>query len=283
MQTLSMQPDNGAHPDTKSWCESQRCFAAALLDPMMPVPSGLVGPDRKPSERRFNVYRNNVVVGLVEALKAAFPVVARIVGDAFFAAMARIYVATEPPRSPVMLEYGATFPAFIDAFAPASSVPYLRDVARLERAWVEAYHAAEASTIDPASLAALDSNALIQVGFALHPSVRVVRSAFPTVRIWRMNLDGGEVTATDLSSGGENALVVRPKAEVEVRTVPDGAATFIRALAAGASIGDATTLALADEAGFDLAAVLRDLFAIKAIVGWRLVDTPAAIPTGRFA
>jgi len=55
--------------------DRQRNFAAALLDPNMPVPLGLVGPDRETSEKRFNVYRNNVVAGLVEALKAAFPAV----------------------------------------------------------------------------------------------------------------------------------------------------------------------------------------------------------------
>jgi hypothetical protein len=61
--------------------ERQRNFAAALLDPDMRVPRGLVGPDREPSVKRFNVYRNNDVVGLVETLKAAFPAVHRIVGD----------------------------------------------------------------------------------------------------------------------------------------------------------------------------------------------------------
>ncbi len=69
--------------DDNSLRERQRNFASALLDPNMPVPAGLVGPDREPSEKRFNVYRNNVVVGLVETLRAAFPAVRRIVGDEF--------------------------------------------------------------------------------------------------------------------------------------------------------------------------------------------------------
>ena len=250
--------------------ERQRNFAAALLDPNMPVPLGLVGPDRKSSEKRFNVYRNNVVAGLVEALKAAFPAVCRIVGDEFFAAMARVYVALEPPRSPIMLDYGRTFPDFIRKFEPAKSVPYLSDVARLERAWVEAYHAAEAPPADPALLATIDSQSLPRMGLTLHPSARVVRSSFPAVQIWLMNIDGGVPAAIDISSEGENALVVRPIVEVEVRRLPVGAATFIIGLAAGASVAEATTLAFDENSNFDLAGALRDLFAINAIVGWNI-------------
>lgn len=261
--------------------ERQRNFAAALLDPNMPVPHGLVGPDRELSEKRFNVYRNNVVVGLVETLKAAFPAVLRIVGDEFFAAMARVYVALEPPRSPIMLDYGETFPDFIGTFEPAKSVPYLPDVARLERAWLEAYHAAEATPADAALLATIDSRILPQVGFTLHPSVRVVRSSFPAVQIWLMNIDGGVPAAVDIFSGGENALVVRPVAEVEVRRAPAGAATFILGLAAGASVADATLHAFDESPDFDLAGALRDLLSISAIVGWDIRDDSDFTPIAR--
>jgi hypothetical protein len=275
--------DDSAGLNANCLRERQRIFAEALLGPTTPVPRGLVGPDREPSEKRFNVYRNNVVAGLIETLKAAFPAVCRIVGDEFFAAMARVYVALEPPRSPVMLDYGETFPDFIDRFGPAKSVPYLPDVARLERAWVEAYHAAEAQPADPALLATIDSRSLPKIGLTLHPSVRVIRSSFPAVQIWLMNIDGGVPAAIDISSGGENALVVRPIAEVEVRRLPAGAATFILSLAAGASLADATTLAFDDDSGFDLAGALRDLFAIKAIVGWNLREGSEFSPTARHA
>jgi hypothetical protein len=274
-------PSTGSDP--ADWGERQRNFAAALLDPRMPVPVGLVGPDRQPSKKRFNVYRNNVVTGLVEALKAAFPAVRRIVGDEFFAAMARVYVSLEPPKSPVMLDYGETFPDFIGKFEPAMSVPYLRDVALLERAWVEAYHAAEAPLADFADLAALDPQCFPELGFVLHPSVGVVRSPFPVVQIWLMNIDGGLPVAIDLSQGGETALVIRPVAEVEVRQLSAGAATFIKALAAHASVSAATSLALDEEAGFDLGRALQDLFAIRAVVGWSVPADAEFKPIARYA
>lgn len=283
LQVSARPLDGRAGLNADCLCERQRNFAAAILDPNMPVPRGLIGPDREPSEKRFNVYRNNVVAGLVEALKAAYPAVCRIVGHDFFAAMARVYVALEPPRSPVMLDYGETFPDFIERFEPAKSVPYLRDVARLERAWVDAYHAAEAPPADPALLATIDSRSLPQIGFMLHPTVRVVRSSFPVVQIWLMNIDAGEPAAIDISSGGENALVVRPIAEVEVRRLPAGAATFVIGLAAGASVADATALAFDEDGDFDLAGALQDLFAINMIVGWNVREGSEFSPIARVA
>src|SRR5215471_10873591 len=159
--------------------ERQRGFAAALLDPALPMPDGLVGPDGEPGVKRFAVYRNNVVVGLTETLKDAFPVVHRIVGADFFRVMARSYVMVEPPHSPILLDYGAGFPDFIRQFEPAAVLPYLADVARIERAWTEACHAAEACPIDPSAFTAISADWLPAIRLELHPSLRLVRSRFP--------------------------------------------------------------------------------------------------------
>src|SRR5690349_7765390 len=109
--------------------ERQRSFAASLLDRGRPVPSGLTGPDGAPSEKRFSVYRNNVVVGLIDALKANFPAATRIVGEEFFRTMARAFVTRHPPVSPILLDYGAEFPDFVTGFEQAATLPYLADVA----------------------------------------------------------------------------------------------------------------------------------------------------------
>lgn len=249
--------------------ERQRDIAAALLDPGLPPPSELVGPGGEPSARRFGVYRNNVVVGLIEALKAAFPAVRRIVGDEFFFGLARAYVAVEPPRSPIILDYGAGLPDFIGGFEPAASLPYLRDVAQIERAWTESYHAPEAEPLAPAALAAIAPELLPDACLVLHPSARVVRSRFPAVTIWRMNVGDGAPAPVDLAQGGEDALIARPNAEVEVRRLPPGGAEFIQALANGRSLQTATETAAAD-GQFDLEENLSGLIRASVIVGYEL-------------
>jgi hypothetical protein len=255
----------------QSLAERQRSFATALLDPTLPTPIGLVGPDGEPSPRRFAVYRNNVVVVLTETLKDAFPAVHRIVGADFFQAMARAYVMVEPPRSPIMLDYGAGFPDFIHQFEPAAVLPYLADVARIERAWTEAYHAAEASPLDPTGFTAIAPDQLPAMRLVLHPSLRVVRSQFPVLTIWQMNVADGVPGPVDLAVGGEDVLVVRPLADVEVRSIPKGSLEFIQALAEGRSLLAALEAAMIANPRFDLSANLADLMHAGALIDYSLV------------
>lgn len=242
-------------------------FAAALLDPARPAPCGLIGPDGEHSPRRFAVYRNNVTVALTDALHANFPATSRIVGEEFFRAMACTYARSEPPTSPVLLDYGAGFADFIAAFPPATSLPYLADVARIERAWTEAYHAPEARALDPAVLSDIPPDETAHLRFRLHPSVRIVRSQFPALTIWRMNVADGVPKPVDLEAGGEDALVVRPEAEVEVRSIPTGGAEFIAVLAHGDTLVEAANAAFRAMPSFDLAANLAALLAAGLFIG----------------
>jgi hypothetical protein len=246
-----------------SLSEVQAGFAAALLDPAAPVPAGIVGPDRGPAPRRFAVYRNNVVSALANAVAGSFPAVKRIVGEDFFRAMARAYVLAEPPTSPVLLDYGVTFPDFIAGFAPAAPLPYLPDVARIERRWREAYHAANAEPLPPTALAGVAEADLPGLSFAMHPSLRLVRSRWPALTVWRMNVSDVPTTPVDFSVA-EDALIVRPGAEVEVRIVPPGGAAFVTALAAGETLLSAAETAQAADERFDLAGNIAGLFAAGA-------------------
>lgn len=249
--------------------EMQRSFAAAVLDPTLPTPAGLVGPDGKASSGRFAVYRNNVIVGLTQTLKDAYPAVHRIVGPDFFHALARAYIVGDLPRSPMLFDYGAGLPDFIGQFEPASVLPYLADVARIERAWTEAYHSAEAVPVGPCAFSEIDPDLLPDVSLVLHPSVRIVGSRFPALTIWQMNVAGGVPGRVDLASGGEDILVVRPEAEVEVRSIPKGGPDFIRVLSSGRSVLAAFEDALVTDPRFDLSANLTDLIHVGAVIGVR--------------
>ncbi|HEY9271446.1 DNA-binding domain-containing protein [Achromobacter sp.] len=248
------------------WAERQREFAAALLDPGRPVPPGLLGPGGAPSARRFAVYRDNVLVGLTEALRVSFPCVAKLVGDEFFAMMARLFVEARPPASPVLLRYGAGFPDFIESFAPAAALPYLADVARIERAATEAYHERDEVSLDPGALADLPPSQASFLRFSLHPSIRTVRSRFPAFSIWRMNAAGGVPAPVDLSES-QDTLVLRPDAEVDIRQVLPASYDFAIALGQGLTLSQAMQIALAADPGFDLGENLEALIRMGALVG----------------
>jgi hypothetical protein len=249
--------------------ERQQAFAAALLDSSLPAPVGLLGPDGEPSTRRFNVYRNNVFVGLTGALRASFPCTARLVGDEFFMAMARVFAADHPPGSPVLLHYGAEFPDFLASFPPAGSLPYLADVARIERAATEAYHARDEASLPPSALAGVPPEQALFLRFRLHPSVRLLRSPFPAFTIWRMNTADGTPKPVDLAQC-QDTLVLRPDAEVDVRQVLPASHDFVAALARGMTLAQALETALAADAGFDLSENLRELIQMGAFAGFNL-------------
>lgn len=244
-----------------SLAKLQHDFAAALADPALPPPAALQAPAR----RRFAVYRNNRIAGLVENLEAAFPAVRRLVGEAFFAATAKAYVAQHPPRSPVLLLYGESFGDFLDTFPPAAGVPYLGDVARLEWARCFAYHAADAAPLPLASLAHVPPEALPSLRFTLHPSLRLMSSRWPITAIW------SAAPEADMARG-EDVAVLRPALAVEVRVLPVGGHAFIAALAGGANLGDAAATALAGARESDLAAHLQGLFALGAVTALHIPD-----------
>jgi hypothetical protein len=236
----------------------ETAFAEALLDPGRPVPSGIAAHNASAAARRFGVHRNNVIAGLVKALGNRFPVVEKIVGDEFFAAMARLFVMAQPPRSPLLASYGDAFPAFLAAFEPAGELPYLADVARLEAARTRAYHAADATPVGAEDFATLDSRFADDIRIEMHSSVEIVRSAFPIVTIWAMN-SGERELGTIENWRGEDALVARPELDVQIRALPPGGAAFLLALAAGHPLGEAVEAALADDPAFDLAGNLAGL------------------------
>ena len=232
----------------------------ALLAPERPVPGGIDRPER------FAVYRNNVVVGLIEALAAAYPATKAVVGGRFFEAMAGVYVRAEPPTSPVLILYGAGFAAFIEGFAPAARLRFLPDVARLERLWLEAYHGPEAAPLPLDALARLPEAALAEARLLLHPTAGLIASRHPVAALWAANTGRGEHAAVDLRRA-ETALVLRPHDRVEVHVLQPGEAAFVGALGRGRFLGEAAEAALTIRPSFDLAAALGRIFTAGAVTG----------------
>ena len=246
--------------------ESQAHFSQALLDPSIPVPDGVLRPDGKPAVRRFDIYRNNVVKSLVDALDEGYPVTRSIVGETFFRAMAGAFVRVHPPRSPCIIFYGDAFPAFIDRFEPASRLPYLGDVARLEHARRMSYFAADDRSADPLALRDFDAAVLPEIRLALRASCRIVRSEHPIWSIWRYNTTDDRPA---LGSGAEDVLVSRPGDTVLLHLLPPGGAAFLLCLRAGTPLGRAAQSAGTKEPEFNLAAglgVILEAHAIKAII-----------------
>ena len=247
----------------------QAGFAAALLDPEKPVPDGVEGRQGKTDQRRFAVYRNNVAVSLSNALGDIFPVVRELVGDEWFSAMARVFFKDHPPRNPVLAEWGHDLPAFLETFPPAARLPYLADVARMERAWLDAYHAADAAPMKPEALGAIPQDQLADAVFDMHPATRVMALQHAAVTIFAKSKAKESLSGTNPMIP-EAALVTRPGDAVMVRHVPLAAVFFFDALAGGATLGEAAGSALSQDPAFDIGAALAASLEAGVFVNCRL-------------
>lgn len=247
---------------------TQERFFRAVLNPAAPVPINLTSAGTGRPERRFAVYRNNVVIGLIDVLAARFPAVATIVGEDFFAGMARRFVALCPPSSPILAQYGDGFPEFIETFAPASSVPYLADIARLEVARTQAFHAADAKLASASDLQGLDPSKLDRLEVEFHPAMLLLRSRYPIVTIWAMN--AGEIEPAPIETwAAENALVTRPAFTVHVHRLTCGQYAFLSALRAGKALMTAIEAGSAENPEFDAASAIADLVALGLAISFR--------------
>ena len=245
-------------------------FATALLDPESAIPDNVTSHTARQPIKRFAVYRNNVVVSLVNALRAKFPATERIVGEDFFAAMARVFVAAQPPRSKILHTYGDDFADFITAFEPVAELPYLADVTRLEAARTRAYHAADAEPLTAAAFQNVDPNRVGAMRLTLHPSLQIVCSCHPVVTIWSMN--AGELPLGPIDdTHAEDALVIRPHLDVVVRMLPPSGAAFLHALARGWRLDEAAAHAADDNDSFDLTANVAGLIGSGAATEFTLV------------
>ncbi len=263
-----MQPDLSGHPGAAAGAGYAATFSASLLEPDRETPALVSGPAGKAAAKRYNVYRNNVTVSLIDALAAVYPAVQRITGVEFFRAMARFHIRETPPTSPLLFEFGRDFPDFIARYAYAQAMPWLADTARVERAWLDAYHAADAAPLTASDLASVPLERLGELVFAPHPATRLVGSRFAAVTIFVANRAAQPVGEIDASEG-EDALITRPELDVVVRRLAPGEAVFLWALIAGRPLGEAAGAALEVHSDFDLGAGVATLIDSGAFVSAR--------------
>lgn len=245
---------------------SQSQFGHALLDPQLPVPDNLYTWHGGDATSRFNVYRNNVVVSLIEALSTTFEVTEQLVGRRFFRAMAREYIPEHLPDSPVLALYGETFPRFIERFPPAAQLPWLGDLAWLEWLRIRACHAADVEPLSAeASAHPKALNSLLASPLQLHPSVGLIDSRWAITALWAAHQGAGRLDQLVLDRP-EQALITRPALEVEVRLLPPGTLALIQRLQKGLPLGEAIDQILARQNDFNPAQALTLLLDAGALI-----------------
>ena len=228
------------------------------------LPSGLCSANGSDVAQRFGIYRNNVLSACTQALADTFPVCQALVGEAFFSGLALAFAQQQLPRSRRLAFYGQGFAEFVRQFPPAQSLPYLADVAQLEMARVQAYHAADAEGVSPERLqAALHPDADLPAWrFALHPSLQLIDAPTAALSLWQAH----QHDAAQRDAVLANIPLDRPECAAVFRSgdavlcLPLSAAdvALLRGLQAGLALGVAIALApaVADDQAPDISHTL---------------------------
>jgi len=213
----------------RSQAETEAGFVAAIFDEG--APEGL-GTE---ADARFAVYRNNVQHGLSRALAQRFPVIEALLGAESFLALARVFIAAEPPASPLLYEWGVGLPDFLDRMPALEAHPYLGDVARLEWARGLAWHAADAEPVsgDALSRAASEPETL---RLRLHPSLQVLATQHAAYSIWAGHQPGGSLAGIDAMRGEVTLILRDPSDQIVTEALTPGDAAMLEALMRGETL-----------------------------------------------
>lgn len=196
--------------------------------------------DAVPAPRRLAVHRGTVSNSLVATLAAAYPALARLVGDSSFRFAALRFIAAVPPKAAQLWRYGAGFDGFLRSLPETSGMGWLADLAALEWAMHEAYFAADAAPLDPAGLSAVPQERVAGLRFSFLPSARRLATAWAALELRERALD----VAVDPQSVTPEAraaqlLVLRASDAVTATAIAPADAAFIDILLAGGSLGAA--------------------------------------------
>ena len=201
--------------------ECQREFAAAI---------GV------PAEGAMSIYRNTVLSGCVDALRANYPVVAQLLGDEMFDAVAAEHASQCPPRRPVLALYGARFPDWLQEQSWFGEIPYLSEVARIERLHIESLFASDEDPLEMAHVSGRDDWQALRL--RLHPATRFDWLTAPAMSIWLAHREGS-VGELELEWKAEGVLLTRPGLDVQPSRLDRAGHRFLFGIRLGESVGAA--------------------------------------------
>jgi hypothetical protein len=219
--------------------ELQRAFGASLLREQDDAVCAVIVDEGFTAAERLRIYRNTCRSTLIATLRMTYPAIDRLVGREFFDLAAAQFVGAHPARTAYLNEYGAEFADFLAAFAPASRLPYLADVARFEWALGVAANAVDAPLLGTAALASVDAADHASLRFEAHPSVSLLLLAYPADEIADAVLSGDEaaMAQVDLASGPVRLVVHRGPDGVQAQRLESQEHDFLSRLCAGEPLG----------------------------------------------
>ena len=172
--------------------EFQSTFAELMLAPqqrltsLTPEQQAFFGETGQKLSARLAIYRNNIFITLGQTLRENFPLLEKLVGEAFMKRLSHDYILAHPPTQGCLNGYGAELPQFLHHFLEThdqASMAYLPDLAHYEFAHCKAYFAADDQPLTLSMLQQIAPEALAEQRFCLRDSVTLLCSSYPLVAL----------------------------------------------------------------------------------------------------
>ena len=206
----------------------QAAVAATLLHGPRHLPSGLFAGTEADVLRGLRVHANTISHARLVALEETFPRLRDHLGAADFNRLSRAFIEAGGAERCVLADIGAGFADWLDDLLAA-------DIARVEWAWLESYHAADAAALRLVDLAGADETALLATPVRRHPAARIVP----------LKADTAPRLDPAFALGTVAILITRPDAEVRLFAAHPADAAVLEAAADISPLGN--LIALLDE------------------------------------
>jgi hypothetical protein len=239
--------------------ELQLAFCRSVTGPPSTDLLSLIAGDVLASDERFSIYRNNVLSRLSETLRAAFPVVRRIVGPECFDYAAHAFIEEHLPSEACLSAYGTQFPDFLKSLSAVSELSYLPDVARLEWSISQVVRASPEDWLPITRLGDLSADPAA-ARFRLTSCVQYLASDFRIDQIWIAHQEADDDSTRWHIDSGHAYLAIHACESLRLNMIPKAAWVFRSHLADGHTLGSATARALDVDPDFDIPYALGSLF-----------------------
>jgi len=168
----------------------------------------VIGPF--PVEQLMGLYRNNFYISLSQYLETCFPAVLALVGEDFFAQLAKAYIMQSPLDKAELDLFGAGFPEFIEQAEQTQSLVYLADVAILDWAFDSAKAVVHIDAFPFEKLSQLDELQQLKIRFQLAPKTLLIKAQYPLLKIW-LGAKSGNLDNVDMQES--DFVLLRPDIE----------------------------------------------------------------------
>ena len=226
----------------------QREFQDYLLRGDTAVEARVVGTARVPAATRLGIYAGAYRSRLAEALESNYPVLAKLLGEADFAALAADYIAAHDSPFFSIRYYGDALAKFLATHEDYTAAPVLAELAQWEWAMTAVFDAADVAPLGADDLARIPPPHWAQLRFRWHPSVQRLALWWNVPQLWQALSDDRERPTMTLAAAPVQWLLWREKLTTYFRALPKTEAGALDAACSGWPFGELCAL-LCEELG----------------------------------